>query len=609
MMKRLAEQGYVADTKFITRSTRRNGSPVRIYRTTDTHRNRWLRKQFGKMPQNNPELQNSLDELKQTMDRDGEKIAELEEMLEKAKQNANTDERLKERFEGSGYNRIVANKNFSNSKERLEEVNSSYGGQFNDRFTFELENQDGDLVLFDEDGKANINFYDGFDFDIIIRDKINGNRVATMKTEVEESTYGATGWALALNPFSDMGSAIGLRLSSPIWGFKVEKEYAGNEQLFYELAEDYVKNGVTPETGYADERGFNLLPYDQRTEQMNEYISGITGDDSEELGISPNDNYFNLPVREEKTIEALQKAERFLVERGLLDDWGGSLNGSAFIEKESNKAYTMAYFNELSEAEKSSLATFTDWYFESNDPKRQLKAEKILVTKIKNARKSYNNPSMGWVSRQVLDDLEWSLTDEQWEELREDPIVRRYIKQMKTGGYYFESPEGDGQMDLLFSIFESENENIITDYYKRYWQLLSARSQPDISLPEWELRYDDDVLKQNRARDIGVNNFNSGFTFNRRIKNSKPKSSKSAQRNTLLYRNYDQGRGAIRKYIADNRGRIQTKERAWLNANQLRKNGFYVRSVKMNDGSYLNYRSPTSVLPKYRNNRINRNRK
>ncbi len=610
MMKRLAEAGYVVDTKFMTRSTRRNGSPVRIYRTTDLHRNRWLRNQFQEMSQDNPNIQTSLDELKRSMDRDGRKIAELEEMLRKARQNVDNDEKLKQRFEGSGYNRRFDDVASAWKSIRKREVDSSYGGQFNDRFSFELENESGELSPIGEDGKAMLNLYDGFNFQIIIRDKLDGEKVGSINTDVEESSYGATGWSLALNPFSDMGSIIGLRIANPITSININKKYAGNERLFYQLAEDYVENGVVPETGYADESGFKLLPYDQRTVEMNEYIRGISGDDSEELGISPQDNYYNLPVRDENTIQALQRAERFLVEEGLLEDWGGELQGSPFIERELNGTYTTAYFDELSDAEKSSLATFTDWYFQGTDQKRKESAEKILIGKIKDARKSYKNPSMAWVSRQVLDDLEWSLTDEQWEELLKDPIIEQYINKKENGvwqGYYFESPEGDGQMDLLFGILESENENIISDYFKRYWQILSARSRPSVSLKDWELRYDDNFNDQNRARDLGVQNLNAGFTFNRKIKNAKK--IRSSKQNTLLYRNYDQGRGVVRKYVADGRGRIKNKEQAWSYANQLRSNGFYVRSVKMSDGTYLNYRSPNNVKPIYRNFRLNQNRK
>tara|TARA_B110000444_G_scaffold149867_1_gene140225 strand:+ start:30851 stop:32947 length:2097 start_codon:yes stop_codon:yes gene_type:complete len=611
MMKRLADSGYVIDTKFITRSTRRNGSPVRVYRTTDLHRNRWLRKQFGGMEQNNPKLQSSLDDLKDSMDRDELLIAELEEILDKAKANVGKDEQLKNRFERSGYNRRRDDIDF-----RMLDVSSSFGGQFNDLFSFELENESGDLVPLNEEGKYLMNdFMDGFEYKIIIRDKKTGTQVGSISTEVEEETYGATGWALALNPFSDMGAPIGLRISNPKGSVFVEDGFRGNGTLFYNLAQDFVKDGVIVTDGngndYGDIRPFELFPYDQRTDEINQYILGIAGDDSEELGISPNDNYFNISVRDEITIERLQKAERFLVEQGLLEDWGGELDGSPFIERELNKSFTTAYFTEITGSEQDSLATFADWYFNSNDPKRRAKAEKILINKIKETRESYKNPGMGFVSRSVIEDLEWSLTKEQWATLLEDPIVARYIKETKSGGYIFHSPEGDGDLDLLYGLLESEQNNIISNYYKRYWQILSARSRPKVDIKEWDLRYDQSKLSENRARDLGVANFNSGMTFNSPSFKSKEylKKIDPSKKNKLLYRNYDQGKGVVRKYIADGRGRINSQRQAWMNANQLRSAGFYVRSVKMSDGSYLNYRSPNTERPTYRNFRTINKRK
>lgn len=605
MLKRLADEGIVVDTKFLTRSTRRNGSPVRVYRTTELTRNRFLREQFRNRANNNPNLQSSLNELKKSMDRDEVLIAELEEILGKARANANRDANLKDRFERSGYNRRIPNFSREDDQElRKLNVVGSVGGQFNDFYSFELENEMGNLVSINEDGKYALDdFTDGFEYKIIIRDKNTGEKIGSIKTDVEEETYGATGWALALNPFADMGAPVGLRIAEPSGFLKIEKEYQGNAQLFYNLAQEFVNKGVQAEKpdyfGNTLDRGFELFPYDQRTEEVNEYLIGIAGEDSEDLGISPNDNYFNLSVRDENTINQLQKAERLLVGQGLLDDWGGELAGSPFIERELNNSYTKAYFTELSGGEQSSLASFVDWYFNSNDPARRANAEKILIDKIKETRESYKNPSMGFVARSVIEDLEWSLTEEDWSALLQDPIVANYIKKSKSGGYIFESPDGDGDMDMLYGLLESEEQNIISNYYKRYWQILSARSRPKIDIKEWELRYDQNKLKQNKARDLGVVNFNSGIYYKKAIKNRKGQSRN--KKSSMLYRNYDQGRGVIRRYIADSRGRIASKNQAWANANQLRKSGFYVRSVKMNDGSYLNYRSPTSVKPTYRN--------
>jgi hypothetical protein len=71
--------------------------------------------------------------------------------------------------------------------------------------------------------------------------------------------------------------------------------------------------------------------------------------------------------------------------------------------------------------------------------------------------------------------------------------------------------------------------------------------------------------------------------------------------NGIRFRNYDQGGGVIRRYVANPLKKIKNKNTAWMQADLLRRNGLYVRSVKMSDGSYLNYTSSKSQRPSYSN--------
>jgi hypothetical protein len=67
----------------------------------------------------------------------------------------------------------------------------------------------------------------------------------------------------------------------------------------------------------------------------------------------------------------------------------------------------------------------------------------------------------------------------------------------------------------------------------------------------------------------------------------------------IRYRNYDQGKGVVRRYVANPLKKFPNREAAGYRADYLRRNGLWVRSVKMSDGTYLNYTSPKSQKPTY----------
>lgn len=192
-----------------------------------------------------------------------------------------------------------------------------------------------------------------------------------------------------------------------------------------------------------------------------------------------------------------------------------------------------------------------------------------------------NDARSSWFDGEYLDNMEGDKAFLM--KLMEDPTAihengESFVEVVGSGRYYW-NLGGYDRASFLNMVFATP-----TGYekYREYESLRAALMKQGQTPVNWDFNTNSNLDNLQPT----FRNDRFGITSRSKIYDKRV----NGPSTNIRFRNYDQGRG-VRRYVANPSRKLADRKTAWMQADYLRSNGLYVRSVKMGDGSYLNYMS------------------